>query len=136
MRHERETLDAVLAARNQAAAALQSLSANPGDPANIQNLLQAEESLGNVLGRLMKIAEVYPELKASQTMIQLTEELAANGRNVFAARASHNQAVTRYNVVLQAFPMMLIGGFLGFQKANLFEAEKAAEQEPPAVRFA
>jgi LemA protein len=136
MRHERETLEAVVVARNQAVVALQLLFANPADPENIQKLLKAEEGLGNVMGRLMTISEVYPELKANQNMIQLTGELASNARDVSAARENYNQSVTSYNRAVKSFPTVLIVGFLGFQQANLFEFKEAAEKEPQIVHLA
>lgn len=136
MRHERETLEAVIAARNQASAALQALSANPSDAANVQQLLQAEQGLGGVMGRLMAVSEAYPELKANQNMMQLTEELTSTENKVSFARQAYNDAVTAYNVTRQTFPTVLLSGPLGFQEAVLFELKVAAEREAPKVSFA
>jgi LemA protein len=135
MRHERETLEAVVAARNQAASALQALSANPADPGSVQRLLQAEQGLGGVMGRLMAVSEAYPELKANQNMMQLTEELTSTENKVSFARQGYNDAVTSYNVALKTFPTVLIASFLGFQEATLFEVKEAAEKEAPKVNF-
>ena len=136
MRHERETLEAVIAARNQASSALQALSSNPADEGNIQRLLQAEQGLGGVMGRLMAVSEAYPELKANQNMMQLTEELTSTENKVSFARQGYNDAVTLYNVARQTFPTVLIVNFLGFQSASLFEVKDAAEREAPKVSFA
>ncbi len=135
MRHERETLEAVVAARNQAAAALQALGSNPSGE-NIQKLLQAEQGLGGVMGRLMAVAEAYPELKANQNMMQLTEELTSTENKVSFARQAYNDAVTAYNVTRQTFPTVLISSSLGFVEAGLFEVKEAAEREAPKVSFA
>lgn len=135
MRHERETLEAVVAARNQAASALQALSANPEDTGSIQRLMQAEQGLGGVMGRLMAVSEAYPELKANQNMMQLTEELTSTENKVSFARQGYNDAVTGYNVALKTFPTVLIASFLGFQEATLFEVKEAAEKEAPKVNF-
>jgi LemA protein len=136
MRHERETLEAVIAARNQASSALQALSANPSDEGNIQRLLQAEQGLGGVMGRLMAVSEAYPELKANQNMMQLTEELTSTENKVSFARQAYNDAVTGYNVARQTFPTVLLSNFLGFQQASLFEVKEAAEREAPKLNFA
>lgn len=136
MRHERETLEAVIAARNQASAALQAVSANPSDAANVQQLLQAEQGLGGVMGRLMAVSEAYPELKANQNMMQLTEELTSTENKVSFARQAYNDAVTSYNVTRQTFPTVLLSGPLGFQEAVLFELKVVAEREAPKVSFA
>ena len=135
MRHERETLEAVVSARNQAASARQALSLNPADPASIQRLLQADQGLGGVVGRLMAVSEAYPELKANQNMMQLSEELASTENQVSIARRGYNDAVTRYNVALRTFPTVLLANFLGFQEASLFEIKDALEKETPKVDF-
>lgn len=135
MRHERETLEAVVAARNQASSALEALSANPMDAASIQSLLKAEKGLGGVMGRLMAVSEAYPELKANQNMMQLTEELTSTENKVSFARQGYNDAVTTFNVALKTFPTVLIANFLGFQEAALFEVKEAAEKEAPKVSF-
>jgi LemA protein len=136
MRHERETLEAVISARNQASAALGALSANPGDQQNVQRLLQAEQGLGGVMGRLMAVAEAYPELKANQNMMQLTEELTSTENKVSFARQAYNDAVTSYNVARQTFPTVLISSSLGFAEATLFEIQVSSEREAPKVNFA
>lgn len=136
MRHERETLEAVLAARNQVSAALKELSANPSDGERIQKVLMAEQGLGGVMGRLMSLSEAYPELKANPNIILLTGETLSAETQVSLSRQNYNQAVANYNSTIKAFPTVLIASFLGFQEANLFELKEVVEKDTSRVRFA
>ena len=136
MAHERETLEAVVAARNQAVGALKAASANPGDPAAMANLSAAESGLGGVLGRLMMVSEAYPDLKANQNMAQLTEELTSTENKVAFARQHYNDAVTEYNTYKQTFPPIFFAGLLGHgQDAELLDFEDAKINEAPKVSF-
>ena len=135
MAHERETLEAVIQARNQAVSGLQRAAGNPGDPKAIEGLASAEGVLGGAMGRLMALAESYPDLKASENMKQLTEELTSTENKVSFARQAYNDAVTSYNTAREKFPNVLIATPLGFQAAELFEIEVAEEREAPKVKF-
>ncbi len=136
MAHERETLEAVTAARNQAVGALKAASANPGDPTAMANLSAAESGLGGVLGRLMMVSEAYPDLKANQNMAQLTEELTSTENKVAFARQHYNDAVTEYNTYKQTFPPIFFAGLLGHsQDAELLDFDDAKINEAPKVSF-
>lgn len=135
MSHERETLEAVTKARNQAAAANQSAAANPGDPQAMHSLLGAEGVLGGALGRLLATVESYPDLKANQTMATLMEELSSTENKVAFARQAFNDAVTEYNIRRETFPTVVVAGMLGFQAAVLFEITNTSEREAPKVSF-
>src|SRR3954463_14627610 len=115
MKHERETLEAVVAARNQAAGAAKAAAANPGDPQAMQQLQAAEAGLTGTLGRLFALAEAYPDLKANQNMIALQEELTSTENRVAFARQAFNDSVTEYNTARETMPTALIAGPLGFQ---------------------
>jgi LemA protein len=137
MSHERETLEAVIHARNQAMSGLQRAASDPGDPSAIQNLASAEGALGGVLGRLFALAEAYPDLKASENMKQLTEELTSTENKVSFSRQAFNDAVTAYNIYRQSFPTMIFAGMFGHtQDASLLEFDSAAIAEAPKVSFA
>lgn len=137
MSHERETLEAVIAARNGAVEGLKSAAANPGNPEAMQSLAGAEGMLTNALGRLNVVMEAYPDLKASQNMMQLTEELTTTENKVAFARQAFNDAVTEYNSYRQSFPPVFFANFFGHsQDANLLEFEDSAEiQQAPKVSF-
>lgn len=136
MAHERETLEAVTAARNQAVGALKAASANPGDPTAMANLSAAESGLGGVLGRLMMVSEAYPDLKANQNMAQLTEELTSTENKVAFARQHYNDAVMEYNTYKQTFPPIFFAGLLGHgQDAELLDFDDAKINEAPKVSF-
>lgn len=135
MRHERETLEGVVAARNQAVSALQAVEAAPGDEAAMRRLAQAEQGLSGVMGRLFAVSEAYPELKANQNMIALSEELTSTENRVSFARQAYNDSVTKYNIQRETFPVVLISNFMGFSAATLFEIQDVAEREAPKVRF-
>ncbi|TVQ78232.1 MAG: LemA family protein [Bradymonadales bacterium] len=135
MKHERETLEAVIQARNQASSANQKASQDPGDPNNIRAVLGAEGQLSGVLGRLFALAEAYPDLKANQNMMQLTEELTSTENRVAYARQAYNDSVMSYNTSREVFPNNLISGIFNFQSAQLFEVQEAAVKEAPKVSF-
>ena len=136
MSHERETLDAVIQARNAAAAGLQTAAQNPGDPAAIQGLAGAEGALGGAMGRLFALAESYPDLKASENMQQLTEELTSTENKVSFSRQAFNDAVTAYNTYRQSIPAVLFAAAFGHgQDASLLEFDSEAIAEAPKVSF-
>jgi LemA protein len=136
MKHERETLEAVIKARNQAAAAAGAAAANPGNPAAMAQLGAAEGALGGVLGRLFALAEAYPDLKANQNMLALQEELTSTENKVAFARQAFNDAVMAYNTRRETFPDIVFAGALGFGPADLLQAtESAEERKAPAVKF-
>jgi len=136
MAHERGTLDAVVQARNQALSGLQRAASNPGDPSAIQDLAHAEGVLGGAMGRLLALAEAYPDLKASENMKQLTEELTSTENKVSFARQAFNDAVTHYNTYRQSFPTVLLAGMFGHsQDASLLEFDSAVIAEAPKVSF-
>ena len=135
MKHERETLEAVIQARNQASSAAGAAAANPGDPQAMQSLMGAEAALTGTLGRLFALAEAYPDLKANENMSQLMEELTSTENKVGFSRQAYNDAVTSYNTACQTFPNVLLAGTFGFKQANLFEIEKPEERETVKVSF-
>lgn len=135
MTHERETLEAVIQARNQAAGNLQQVAANPGDAAAIQRLAQSEMGLSGALGKLFALAEAYPDLKANQNMMQLSEELVSTENRVAFARQHFNDAVMDYNNIREAFPNNLIAQRFGFAPARLLEIEDSRKREAVQVAF-
>ena len=136
MKHERETLEAVIAARNKAQAAVQAASARPGDPAAMQGLQGAEAGLTGALGRFFALAESYPDLKANQNMLSLQEELTSTENKVAFARQAYNDAVMSYNTARESFPDTIIAGMTGFGPAQLFELEApTVERAAPKVSF-
>ena len=135
MRHERETLEAVINARNSAVTASQRAAIAPGDAAAMGGLNLAETQLSGTLGRLFALAEAYPDLKANQNMLALQEELTSTENKVAFARQAFNDAVTSYNTGIQKFPNNLVAGMAGFAPAQLFETESPKEREAPRVAF-
>ena len=135
MSHEKDTLEAVIAARNQAMGAMQAAAAAPGDSNAMANLASAEAGLGGVLGRLMAVAEAYPDLKANQNMMAEQEELTSTENKVAFARQAFNDAVTLFNTARETFPAVLIAGLLGFKEAMLFEVDDASARTAPKVNF-
>lgn len=135
IKHERETLEAVVQARNQAASAGQKAAAHPEDPAAMQGLLGAEGALAGAMSRLMLVVERYPDLKANQNMSQLMEELSSTENKVAFARQAYNDSVMNYNTARETFPAVLIAGALGFREATLFEITEASERQAPKVSF-
>ena len=136
MKHERETLEAVIAARNKAQAAVQAAAARPGDPAAMQGLQTAEAGVTGALGRFFALAESYPDLKANQNMLSLQEELTSTENKVAFSRQAYNDAVMGYNTARETFPNSIIAGATGFGPAQLFELEApAVERAAPKVSF-
>ena len=135
MAHESGTLEAVIAARNGAESARQAAAAKPGDAASLQKLGAAEAGLGGVLGRLFAVSEAYPDLKANQNMMQLTEELTTTENKVAFSRQAYNDSVLAYNNKREVFPNIFFAGIFGFAEGALFEIESPAEREAPEVKF-
>ncbi|MDX2108904.1 MAG: LemA family protein [Verrucomicrobiota bacterium] len=135
LKHERGTLEAVIAARNTAQSAGVKAAANPSDPASMQALVGAESALTGVMTRFFALAEAYPDLKANQNMMQLTEELTSTENKVSFARQAYNDSVMVYNTARETFPAVLFSNALGFQAATLFEITNTAEREAPKVQF-
>ncbi|MEI8212762.1 MAG: LemA family protein [Planctomycetota bacterium] len=135
MKHEKETLEAVIHARNTAMAAGQKAAANPGDPNAIQNLSTAEVALAGSLNRFIGLAEAYPDLKANQNMLALQEELTSTENKISFARQAFNDAVTYYNTAVESFPGNLVAGFGNFQRAALWELAEPEQKEPVKVSF-
>jgi LemA protein len=135
LKHERETLEAVIQARNQAVNAGQKAAAHPEDPAAMGGLIGAEAALSGTLGRLFALSEAYPDLKANQNMIRLMEELTSTENKIAFARQSFNDSVMIYNTAREKFPAVVIAGSMGFQPAMLFEVESPAEKVAPKVSF-
>jgi len=135
LKHERETLEKVVTARNAAYSATQRAAANPGDPTAMRDLATAEASLGGVLGRLFAVAEAYPDLKANQNMLALQEELTSTENKVAFSRQAFNDAVMTYNTARESFPTNLVAGMFQFQGAELFAVERPEEREAPKVSF-
>lgn len=133
--HERETLEAVIAARNSAEGARTRAAANPGDAQAMQGLASAEAGLSGVLGRLFALSEAYPDLKSDKTMMQLSEELSTTENKISFARQAFNDAVMRYNNKCEMVPSNLVAGRFGFARAEFFEVEDEAERVPVKVQF-
>ena len=123
MKHERTTLEEVIQARNMAANANAAVSANPSDPEAMKQMVAAEGTLGGVMGRLFALSEAYPDLKANQNMMQLTEDLTSTEIKVTIARQAFNDSVMTYNNALQVFPANMVAGMFGFTEAIFFEVE-------------
>ena len=135
MKHEHDTLEAVIKARNIALAASQTAASNPADGNAVKALGSAESGLTGALGRLMVVSEQYPDLKANQNMLQLTEELTSTENKVAFARQAYNDAVTVYNTDRETFPNVIFAGMFGFLPAELFHIEDPAERSAPKVSF-
>lgn len=137
LKHESETLEAVVAARNQAAGALKQAAADPSNANAMQGLGGAESALGSALGRLNVVMEAYPDLKANQNMMQVSEELTSTENRVAFSRQAFNDAVMGYNTYRQSFPPVVFASFFGHPKdASLLEfADRAAIQAAPKVQF-
>ncbi len=135
MAHERGTLEAVTAARNIAYAASKAAAANPGDASAMKSLASAETGLGGTLSRLMMVSEQYPDLKANQNMMQLTEELTSTENKIAFARQAYNDSVMEYNTSRETFPNVVLAGMFGFLPAELFHVEDPAERSAPKVSF-
>ncbi len=135
IKHERETLEAVTAARNIAYAASKTAAANPGDSGAMKDLVSAESGLAGTLSRLMMVSEAYPDLKANQNMMQLTEELTSTENKISFARQAYNDSVMTYNTDREVFPSNIIAGMFNFGAAELFVVDKPEEKVAPKVSF-
>ena len=135
MAHEKDTLEAVIQARNAAVTGLKQASANPGDPDAVNQLNQAEQGLSGALGRLFALSEAYPDLKANENMMQLSEEITATENKVAFARQAYNDAVMTYNILRESVPNNFIAGPFGFGPAQLLEIDDPATREAVQVDF-
>ena len=135
MAHERGTLEAVTQARNIASAAAKAAAANPGDATAMKSLASAESGLGGVLSRLMMVSEAYPDLKANQNMMQLTEELTSTENKISFARQAYNDSVMTYNTDREVFPSNLVANTFNFGPAELFVVDKPEQKDAPKVSF-
>ena len=135
--HERETLEAVIAARGAAQAGLAAAKASPGDPEAMAELSRSQGALDGMLGRLMAVVEAYPDLKANQNMMQLSEELTSTENRVAFARQAYNDSVMAYNNKREVFPSSLVAGNFGFKPAALLDipADRAQVRDAPKVQF-
>ncbi|MFD2113563.1 LemA family protein [Thiorhodococcus fuscus] len=135
MKHERETLEAVIQARNQAVGNLKQAAADPSDAEAMRRLSQSEQGLSGALGRLFALSEAYPDLKANQNMMQLSEELVSTENRVAFARQAFNDAVMAYNNLREMFPGNLIANNFNFQPAQLLEIEEPAKRKAVEISF-
>jgi LemA protein len=135
MSHERETLEAVIQARNAAVSGLQRAKEDPANPDAIKALAAAETTLGGTLGRLFALAEAYPDLKANENMIQFQEELASTENTVAFSRQAFNDSVMTYNTACQSFPSNLVANNFGFKHAEFLDIGEEAKREAPKVSF-
>ena len=135
MSHERETLEAVVNARNMAVAGLKEAAKDPSDPDAMKKLAAAEQGLSGALGRLFALSEAYPDLKANENMMQLSEELTTTENKVAFARQAYNDSVMGYNTLRESFPNNLFAGWFNFKAAELLEIEDESKREAPKVSF-
>ena len=135
MDHERETLEAVIQARNMASEQLQTAARDPSNPSAMKSLGQAEQGLSGALGRLFALSENYPDLKANQNMMQLSEQLTSTENKVAFARQAFNDAVMSYNILRESFPSNLVAGLFSFTAAELLTIEDPQKRETVKVDF-
>jgi len=136
MKHERETLEAVITARNRAVTGLQAAARSPGDAGAMAGLASAEAALTGAVGKMFALAEAYPDLKANQNMMSLQEELTSTENKVAFARQAYNDSATVYNIYKQTFPPVVFAGMFGHgQNASLLEFDSKAIAQPPKVAF-
>jgi LemA protein len=135
LKHEHETLEDVIKARNIAYTASQAAAANPADGNAVKGLVSAEGGLAGALSKLMVVSEQYPDLKANQNMMQLTEELTSTENKIAFARQAYNDSVMEYNTSRETFPNVVLAGMFGFLPAELFHIEDPAEKAAPKVSF-
>ena len=135
MEHERDTLEAVTRARAAAVSGLAAAKASPGDPAAMTSLANADQGLTGALGRLMVVSEQYPDLKANQNLMQLSEELTSTENRVAFARQAFNDSVMGYNNRREVFPSSIVAGMFNFAPAALLEITEPAKREAPKVTF-
>ena len=136
LKHEHSTLEDVIKARNIALAASQAAAANPADSNAVKGLVSAEGGLAGALSRLMVVSEQYPDLKANQNMMQLTEELTSTENKIAFARQAYNDSVMTYNTARETFPNVVFAGMFGFLPAELFKIDDPTERNAPKVSFA
>jgi LemA protein len=135
MKFERETLEAVIKARNNALSAVEAASAMPGDPSAMKQLMGADAALTGMLGRLLAVVEQYPDLKSNSVMTRLMEELSSTENRIAFARQAYNDAVMSYNNSRETFPNVLVAGPFGFKEAMLFEVTEPQEKDAVKVSF-
>ncbi len=135
LKHERETLEAVIRARNSAVDGLKAAAANPADAAAVQQLSGAENQLSGALGRLFALAEAYPDLKANQNMMQVSEEITSTENKVAFARQAYNDSVMTYNNKRETFPSSFVANTFSFAPASLLDIGKPEAREAPKVSF-
>jgi LemA protein len=135
LKHEHSTLEDVIKARNIASAAAQAVAANPADGNAMKGLVTAETGLTGALSRLMVVSEQYPDLKANQNMMQLTEELTSTENKISFARQAYNDSVMTYNTAREVFPNVIFAGMFSFLPAELFKVEDPTERNAPKVQF-
>ena len=135
MKFERETLEAVISARNSAQAAIGKVAGDPANADAMKALTSAEGTLVGALGRFFALAEAYPDLKANQNMLQLQEELSSTENKVAFARQAYNDAVMEYNTRIESFPDNVFASVFAFRQAELYQVETAAEKAPVKVSF-
>ncbi|WMW81101.1 LemA family protein [Undibacterium cyanobacteriorum] len=128
MKHERETLEAVIQARNQAVTANSQVSADPSDGAAVQALARSEGALASSLGKMFALSEAYPDLKANENMLQLTEELTSTENKISFSRQAYNDSVMQYNTMIEQFPGNIFAGMFGFKQGELLQATEAPEE--------
>jgi LemA protein len=131
LKHERGTLEAVIAARAGAQSANQRAAANPADADAMKQMISAEAGLSGALGKFFALSESYPDLKANQTMMQLSEELTSTENKISFARQAYNDDVMSYNTAIESFPNNFVAGFGGFKQATLLEATESPEERKP-----
>jgi len=135
MSHERETLEAVISARNAASSSLDAAKLDPSNADAIKKLGASEGLLGNALGRLFALSEAYPDLKANQNMMQFQEELSSTENKVAFARQAFNDSVLSYNNAVENFPNNVIAGMFSFETSSFLEIDSEAKRDAPAVSF-
>jgi LemA protein len=135
LKHERQTLEAVISARNSAVTANAGAAAQPGDPKAMNALIAAESGLTGALGKLFALSESYPDLKANQTMSQLMEELTSTENKISFARQAYNDSVMQYNTARETFPGNIFANSFNFQAATLWEITETKEREAVKVQF-
>lgn len=135
MKHERETLDAVIRARNAASSSLDAAKADPTNAALIQQLGESEGALGSALGRLFALSEAYPDLKANENMMQFQEELTTTENKVAFSRQAFNDSVMSYNNQVENFPNNVVAGMFRFELASFLEIDAPEKREVPDIDF-
>ena len=135
MQHEKETLEAVIQARNVAYQAGKNAADNPGDPSSMQGLMSAESQLGGAIGRLFALAESYPDLKANENMMSVQEELSSTENKIAFSRQAYNDSVMTYNTKREQLPAIIFAEMFGFSQAELFEVDNEEERSAVQVKF-